>query len=1059
MAGKELKAQSKKVLKISRDGAVERDLVQKSEIRISGITQDAVLKKDSPVDELFASHEKPQDTAEKPKKRKPRFIDTQQQEASKLQADYVTQRSETPLTFETSTVSEDKQAVSEQPADNSAIPEQTADDKKPEHVETQKSADSRNDSSDLSDAPQDYNSEAYSDWRSEDTGVPKSEQPSGDRDFSFHSSEIISSKDVSEKKGKHRKLKIEKDAGTPETTAAGHADDQNFPKHSSDDIAFRGAAQIAESSVNKSPERKGKSKLRHERTENPVEENTEETEISVTNTDDDLFPKHSADNFDLRGTTEQPPKEKPETPKRRNKPKLQEEHQAPEAPAAGQASALQSDNEQFSRHSADNFDIRGVQEQRPQEHPETEERHIDDISLNRGSDIPVLKADKTRNTLQKHSVFAEKLIRTRTRASSGTPEKDTPKRRRQGKKELVPQSDSVKGDVQDAKIIKSEKTQTDEDRRIKTDDIPFYRLSGEPVVQADKARSVRKEHSAVSEKLTENRTTGTLPKEAESQENTGGSAQNTEDIQPVFSPDEEMDIEYQDIVFHWGGDQARTEPEKHSDKLKHSSGRAAKLASKKASRSSHKKVSLKKRKQKPRSDAAEKQQSQDTVQSSNTASEARNDSFVRPADIPITSAEIRADSQIQRFERRAEKAEKKLEKAQVKAEKAERHLPTERVIKTERTFDENTGKAKRKIKLEKQAKPSDKPQNPVISGTKSIVSGAASYAVGTVKNEFAKYEDENSALKALDGAERIGETALRFSRDELKREAGKIKQFPYKKTSKLKYEAEKAEKKLEYQRNKQQAAELRKKQAQREAVKKSQQKQARKKAQRSAKNTAEKVEETAEQLVKGVINIIKNPIALIIIVIIAAIIVMINCFASLFGMLVSSTAPIPILTSYTSKDSDIYAAEEYMISLEDNMISSLDSIPEDYPDYDEYRFFIANPDHDPYSLISFLTAKKEMFTIDDVRGYIQTYFDKLYNLTLKEVEEIREYRYTYTDENGEEQTEIEEITFKILEINLSINDLNYVLGTSLTESEYDLYKILMDTKGNRPDLFPEEVED
>ena len=93
MAGKELKASSKKVLKISRDGAVERDLVQESETRISGRTQDAVLKKDSPVDELLGSHEKPQDIAEKPKKRKPRFIDTQQQEASKLQADYVTQNS------------------------------------------------------------------------------------------------------------------------------------------------------------------------------------------------------------------------------------------------------------------------------------------------------------------------------------------------------------------------------------------------------------------------------------------------------------------------------------------------------------------------------------------------------------------------------------------------------------------------------------------------------------------------------------------------------------------------------------------------------------------------------------------------------------------------------------------------------------------------------------------------------------------------------------------------------------------------------------------------------
>ena len=44
MAGKALKASGKRVMKYSRDGAVECDLLQQSETRISGRTEDAVLK-------------------------------------------------------------------------------------------------------------------------------------------------------------------------------------------------------------------------------------------------------------------------------------------------------------------------------------------------------------------------------------------------------------------------------------------------------------------------------------------------------------------------------------------------------------------------------------------------------------------------------------------------------------------------------------------------------------------------------------------------------------------------------------------------------------------------------------------------------------------------------------------------------------------------------------------------------------------------------------------------------------------------------------------------------
>ncbi len=62
MAEKALKAIGKRVMKYSRDGAVERDLLQQSETRISGRTEDAVLKVEHTDDRLNTRG----DTSEQP---------------------------------------------------------------------------------------------------------------------------------------------------------------------------------------------------------------------------------------------------------------------------------------------------------------------------------------------------------------------------------------------------------------------------------------------------------------------------------------------------------------------------------------------------------------------------------------------------------------------------------------------------------------------------------------------------------------------------------------------------------------------------------------------------------------------------------------------------------------------------------------------------------------------------------------------------------------------------------------------------------------------------------
>ena len=151
MAGKALKASGKQVIKYSRDGAVARDLLQQSETRISGRTEDAVLKTEAPADDMLGKNHKPELDMEPPKRHKPRFIDEQQDTGSKLQADYATHREETPLTFE----------------NTAPVPTTSVENTETTIPEKPMPLDDRSESAEQSEPEPEYSSELYEDWRSD----------------------------------------------------------------------------------------------------------------------------------------------------------------------------------------------------------------------------------------------------------------------------------------------------------------------------------------------------------------------------------------------------------------------------------------------------------------------------------------------------------------------------------------------------------------------------------------------------------------------------------------------------------------------------------------------------------------------------------------------------------------------------------------------------------------------------------------------------------------------------------------------------------------------------
>jgi len=164
-------------------------------------------------------------------------------------------------------------------------------------------------------------------------------------------------------------------------------------------------------------------------------------------------------------------------------------------------------------------------------------------------------------------------------------------------------------------------------------------------------------------------------------------------------------------------------------------------------------------------------------------------------------------------------------------------------------------------------------------------------------------------------------------------------------------------------------------------------------------------------------------------------------------------------TSYTADDADIVGAEEDYKEMEAELQERLDNIQDEYDGYDEYRIHSDQIGHDPYELASYLTILFQSYKRDQVQSTLQELFDSQYELTIEEEVEIRtkEVEHSSTDpETGEEDTwtETEEYEYYILNVTLKNNGLGKVImEAGLTEDEMSRYAVLMQTYGNRKEVF------
>ena len=172
--------------------------------------------------------------------------------------------------------------------------------------------------------------------------------------------------------------------------------------------------------------------------------------------------------------------------------------------------------------------------------------------------------------------------------------------------------------------------------------------------------------------------------------------------------------------------------------------------------------------------------------------------------------------------------------------------------------------------------------------------------------------------------------------------------------------------------------------------------------------------------------------------------------SSMFGGGVSNI----MASSYLSEDSDMLAAEAAYAEMEAELQNELDHYESLHPGYDEYRFDLDEIGHDPYVLISILSALHDgVFTIDQVQGDLQTLFDKQYILTEAVTTETRYRTETRTDSEGNEYEVEVPYTWYICTVTLENFDLSHVPVYMMGEEQLSLYATYMSTLGNRPDLF------
>ena len=420
-------------------------------------------------------------------------------------------------------------------------------------------------------------------------------------------------------------------------------------------------------------------------------------------------------------------------------------------------------------------------------------------------------------------------------------------------------------------------------------------------------------------------------------------------------------------------------------------------------------------------------------------------------------------------EERAARAEHKAEVLGKKLEQAQKKIPKKKKLRLQKELDPQKSKLKHTLRFEEVEKKRGKEALPKKASRRMAQSASAA-----VHSKLHQVEEENVGTKAAHRTELAAEGAATAATHAARKHHLNA---PYKRVEKLEVKVNKANAEAAFRATVRDNPELQQNTVksffQKRRIKRQYAKEFRKAQKNAGQGVAatKKAKEVISSAGQAIVNAVKNHKGGIMVFGILALLV-IMVFSSLSSCSVMMEGAIGSIlgTSYTSEDPDIIQTEANYTALESELQRKLANIESTYSGYDEYRYDVDSVGHNPNELISYLTAKFDAFTPEQVQAELEAVFEKQYSLTTREVAEIR-YRTetrtgttTSTDpETGETTTE--EYTYEvevpyeytILYVTLRNKGFGTVAVEGLTEEQKERYAATLSMKGNKPYLFGNDI--
>lgn len=406
-------------------------------------------------------------------------------------------------------------------------------------------------------------------------------------------------------------------------------------------------------------------------------------------------------------------------------------------------------------------------------------------------------------------------------------------------------------------------------------------------------------------------------------------------------------------------------------------------------------------------------------------------------------------------EPKLEKPIKRVKKAEAKADKAQAKIPKKTVVKKERGFDPATGKVKTQLRFEEVDK-----KKPPSKLTHAVRDAPDNFVLSQVHREVRQSEDDNVGVEAAHKVEQAVESGGRLVQSAHR--AHQLK--PYRAAIRAERKLERAnidalQKKAEIDSpTSNPVSKWQQKQAIKKQYAAAKHNQAAQTTAKAAENTAKAAKKAAEKAEKAGKYVWEHrrgfAIAAAILLMLAFLLNGLSSCSVIMDGVGSGIAA----STYPSQDADMLGAEAQYCEMEAELQRYLDTY-ESTHDYDEYHFDLDTIEHDPYVLISMITALHQgEWTLDEVQGTLQMLFDRQYILTEDVVVETR-YRTetdTWTDADGNTHTDTYQVPYDyyICTVTLENFNLSHVPVYIMSEEQLGMYATYMATLGNRPDLFP-----